>query len=56
MITVAEVAKRLNVTPKTVTRWIEQGKLPAFRFGKNYRIEEEELNKFIEDSKVNPTE
>lgn len=56
MLTVAQVAERLSVTPKTVTRWIEQGKLPALRFGKIYRIEPEKLEKFIEDSKVNPTE
>lgn len=56
MLTVAQVAEKLNVTPKTVTRWIEQGKLPAMKFGKIYRIEAEDFNKFIEDSKVNPTE
>ena len=56
MRTVAEVAERLNVSTKTVTRWIEEGKISAFRFGKSYRIEEKVLEQFIENSRVNPEE
>jgi len=56
VLTVAEVAERLNVSSKTVTRWIEDGKISAFRFGKSYRIEETELEHFIEKSRVNPEE
>lgn len=52
MITVKEVAERLNVTGKTVTRWIEEGKLPAYRFGKDYRIRKEDFEDFIEKAKV----
>lgn len=56
MIKVSEVAEQLNVSMRTVTRWIEEGKLPAFKFGKDYRIKSEDLNRFIENSKVTPTE
>ena len=52
---VSEVAEQLNVSMRTVTRWIEEGKLPAFKFGKDYRINPDDLNKFIENSKVTPT-
>ena len=31
LLTPAEVARLLRVTPKTVTRWHRQGKLPAMR-------------------------
>ena len=52
MITVAEVAKKLNVTPKTVQRWITEKRLPAYQFGREYRIKEEDFNTFVESSKT----
>lgn len=54
MIKVADVAELLNVSNRTVTRWIEEGKLPAFKFGKDYRIKREDLDKFVTESKVTP--
>lgn len=47
MLTSEEVAKRLKVHPNTVRRWIDIGKLPAVRVGKNYRIPERELNNLM---------
>lgn len=39
-MTPAEVGRLFRVDQKTVTRWIKQGKLPAFRtLGGHYRIE-----------------
>ena len=52
MITVADVAKKLNVTPKTVQRWITEKRLPAYQFGREYRIKEEDFNMFVESSKT----
>ena len=52
MITVAEVAKKLNVTPKTVQRWITEKRLPAYQFGREYRIKEEDFASFVESSKT----
>ena len=52
MITVAEVAKKLNVTPKTVQRWITEKRLPAYQFGREYRIKEEDFESFVESSKT----
>jgi excisionase family DNA binding protein len=34
MLRVKEVAARLNVHPATVYRWIKEGRLEAFRYGK----------------------
>ncbi len=34
LLTVAEVARRLGVTPHTVYRWIATGRLPAIRFSR----------------------
>ena len=51
-MTVAEIAEKLNVTPKTVQRWITEKKLPAYQFGREYRITDEDFKTFIEESKT----
>lgn len=38
-----DAAKLLSVHPNTIRTWIEQGKLPTVRVGKNYRIPRREL-------------
>jgi len=45
--TIEEVAKTLRVAYLTVYRWIQAGKLTAFKAGKQYRIKKEDLEKFI---------
>ena len=52
MMSVAEIANKLNVTPKTVQRWITEKRLPAYQFGREYRIKEEDFNWFVESSKT----
>ena len=52
MLTVNEIAKNLNVSTRTVRLWIESGKLKAYRFGKDYRIEPNDLKEFVEKSRV----
>ena len=37
-ITIADAAKRLGVSEKTVRRWIDRRKLPAVRMGSQLRI------------------
>jgi excisionase family DNA binding protein len=46
LFTVDEVAERLNLHVKTVRRFIRQGKLPAKRIGKEYRITRPALEEF----------
>src|SRR5262245_50994734 len=46
LYTVDEVAERLNLHVKTVRRYIQQGKLPAKRIGKEYRITRSALDEF----------
>lgn len=43
-----EIAQRLDVHPRTVTRWIQDGKLVAYKFGNEYRIAESDLKDFLE--------
>lgn len=49
--TIEEVAKLLRVSYLTVFRWIQAGKLSAYKVGKRYRIEISDLNNFLERSK-----
>ena len=51
--TIEEVAKMLKVVYLTVYRWIQSGKLTAYKTGKQYRIKQEDFNKFIKDNKYN---
>jgi excisionase family DNA binding protein len=37
-MTTSEAAERLGTTPQTIALYIRQGKIPAVRFGKEYRI------------------
>ena len=46
--TIDEMAKILKVAYLTVYRWIQDGKLVAYKAGKQYRIKESDFNKFIE--------
>ncbi len=45
--TIEEVAKMLKVVYLTVYRWIQSGKLVAFKAGKQYRVKKEDLDSFI---------
>jgi excisionase family DNA binding protein len=46
-LTVAQVAKTLQVHWQTVLNYIKNGKLKAVKLGKGYRIKKEELDNFI---------
>ena len=48
---IEEVAKMLKVAYLTVYRWIQSGKLVAYKAGKQYRIKKLDLDKFIERKK-----
>lgn len=45
--TIKEVAKTLKVAYLTVYRWIQSGKLKAYKAGKQYRVKKEDLGRFI---------
>ena len=46
--TVKEVAEMLQLNEVTIRRYISDEKIKAYKFGRNYRIEKEELNRFLE--------
>lgn len=46
LVTVEQAAELLNLHPKTVRRYIREGRLPATRVGKSYRIGRANLDAF----------
>ena len=50
--TLDEAAGLLKVHPQTLRRWIREGRMPARRFGKQYRVRPEDIELAAES--VNP--
>lgn len=50
---VRDVARLLNVSEKTVYRWITQGSLPAYRINDQYRFNRAELLEWATSNKIN---
>jgi excisionase family DNA binding protein len=48
------IAEELGVDVQTVRRWIQSGKLKAFKPGKEYRVREADLEEFLEAREVRP--
>ena len=46
--TLKEIAERLKVNYRTVFRWVHGGKLPAYKFGSDWRVKGSDLDAFIE--------
>lgn len=47
LLTPKEVAEILRVSPRTVQRWVKEGKLWAVRVGRLWRIPREALREFL---------
>ena len=59
LYTVAEVAKILQVSERSVFRYMEAGnenQLQAFKVGRAWRIKESELNRYISNQQKNTKE
>lgn len=46
--TLKEIVDLLQVTRRTTYNWIKDGKLKAFRVGKEWRVTKEALEEFIQ--------
>jgi len=51
-LTTQQVASRLGVSYLTVYLWIKEGRLPAYKYKRNFRVDITDLNKFLEDKKL----
>jgi excisionase family DNA binding protein len=53
-LSTAEAANRLGITPRTLYRFIDEGQLPAYRFGRVIRLKTFEVDAFIENCRIEP--
>ncbi len=53
-LSTAEAASRLGITPRTLYRFIDEGQLPAYRFGRVIRLKASEVDEFIESCRIEP--
>jgi excisionase family DNA binding protein len=54
--TVEQIAQMLNIHPKTIQRYIREGKLRATKIGKSWRVTGHDLSQFTEENKNSVTE
>ncbi len=47
LLSIADVARRCQVSEKTVRRWIDAGDLVAYRLGRQWRIDPADLKYFL---------
>ena len=52
LLEVSKVAHRLDTNPRFVWRLIREGRLPAYRLGTRWRVEEADLTAYIAACKV----
>jgi excisionase family DNA binding protein len=47
LLTIADVADHCQVSPRSVRRWIDNGRLRAIRLGRSIRVSEGDLARFL---------
>jgi excisionase family DNA binding protein len=52
LLTIDDVAKYLQMHPRTIMRMVDRGELPAVRFGASVRFEVEAVRAFVEANTV----
>ena len=53
-LSTGEAAKRLGVTVRTLYRLIDESQLPAYKFGRVIRLQRQQVEAFIESSRISP--
>lgn len=53
-LSTAAAAKRLGITTRTLYRFIDEGELPGYRFGRVIRLKQPDVDAFIERCKIEP--
>ena len=49
-----DAARRLGITPRTLYRFIDLGDLPAYRLGRVIRLKADDVEAFIDASRIEP--
>lgn len=50
----AEAARHLGLTPRTLYRLIDEGQLPAYKFGRVIRLKADDVEAFVEGARILP--
>jgi excisionase family DNA binding protein len=53
-LSTAAAARHLGITPRTLYRLIDEGEIAAYKFGRVIRLQEGDVNAFIERSRIAP--
>ena len=53
-LSTAEAARFLGLTPRTLYRLIDEGQLPAYKFGRVIRLKQSDVEDFVEQSRIPP--
>lgn len=53
-LSTAEAANRLGITPRTLYRFIDEGQLAAYRFGRVIRLKATDVDVFIDSCRIAP--
>lgn len=53
-LSTAAAARRLGITPRTLYRFIDEGQVPAYRFGRVIRLKTGEVDTFIDACRIEP--
>ena len=53
-LSTGEAARRLGITTRTLYRFVDEGQVPAYRFGRVIRLKESEVDDFIEKCRIQP--
>jgi excisionase family DNA binding protein len=53
-LSTAGAARRLGITPRTLYRFIDEGDLTAYRFGRVIRLKQDDVDTYIDTCKIQP--
>lgn len=51
IMTITQVAEYLKISEITTYKLVQEGKIPAFKVGRHWRVMKEDLKEFIEKQK-----
>ncbi|MDF0727290.1 helix-turn-helix domain-containing protein [Cytobacillus sp. S13-E01] len=51
IMTITQVAKYLQISDMTTYKLVQEGKIPAFKVGRHWRVKKVDLSEFIEKQK-----
>ncbi|MBA2486456.1 MAG: helix-turn-helix domain-containing protein [Nitrospira sp.] len=49
LLTVTETCRHLNISPRTLSRYIQDRHLPGFKLGKEWRFVRTDLERWLQD-------